>query len=140
MDLHTSSCSTLKTHYVYSMLKRRRNGRFHIVSTWNTRGVFVGKQQTNISSFVVLNNPAYNLSRAFPTSQAKKIVSLFFGNRLGENFFITHPSAQQNKQQNIYFQFQKQKKEQKKTHQKTRRQKAKETKDKKRRPAEILTV
>ena len=23
------------------MLKRRENGRFHVVSTWNTRGVFV---------------------------------------------------------------------------------------------------
>ena len=26
---------------MYSTLKRRRNGRLHVVSTWNTRGVFV---------------------------------------------------------------------------------------------------
>ena len=34
---------TLQTHHVYSTLKRRGNDRFHVVSTWNTRGVFVGK-------------------------------------------------------------------------------------------------
>ena len=33
---------SLQTYYVYSMLKRRANVRFHIVSTWNTRGVFLG--------------------------------------------------------------------------------------------------
>ena len=32
---------TLQTHHVYSMLKRREKDRFHIVLTWNTRGVFV---------------------------------------------------------------------------------------------------
>ena len=32
---------SLQTHHVYSTLKRRGNGLFHIVSTWNTRGVFV---------------------------------------------------------------------------------------------------
>ena len=31
-----------KTHHVYSTLKRRGNDRFHLVSTWNARGVFVG--------------------------------------------------------------------------------------------------
>ena len=25
-----------------STLKQRENGRFHVVSTWNTRGVFLG--------------------------------------------------------------------------------------------------
>ena len=34
--------ATLQTLHVYSTLKRRENGRFHVVSTWNTRGVFVG--------------------------------------------------------------------------------------------------
>ena len=33
---------TLQTHHVYSTLKRRGNNRFYVVSTWNTRGVFVG--------------------------------------------------------------------------------------------------
>ena len=32
----------LQTHHVDSTLKRRGNGRFHVVSTWNRRGVFVG--------------------------------------------------------------------------------------------------
>ena len=31
----------LQTHHVYSRLQRRGNGRFFVVSTWNTRGVFV---------------------------------------------------------------------------------------------------
>lgn len=30
------------THHVNSTLKRRGNDCFHVVSTWNTRGVFVG--------------------------------------------------------------------------------------------------
>ena len=33
---------TLQTHHVYSTLKRRGSSCFHVVSTWNTRGVFVG--------------------------------------------------------------------------------------------------
>ena len=31
----------LQTHQVYSTLKRRGDDYFHLVSTWNTRGVFV---------------------------------------------------------------------------------------------------
>ena len=34
---------TLQTHHVYSTLKQRRNDRSHVVSTCNTRGVFVGE-------------------------------------------------------------------------------------------------
>ena len=34
--------TSLQTHQVDSTLKRRGNGRFHVVSTWNLRGVFVG--------------------------------------------------------------------------------------------------
>ena len=33
---------SLQMHHVYSTLKRRGNGRFQVVSTWNTRGVFLG--------------------------------------------------------------------------------------------------
>ena len=29
-------------HHVYSTLKRHENGRFHVISTCNTRGLFVG--------------------------------------------------------------------------------------------------
>ena len=32
---------TIQTHHVYSTLKRRENDRFHVVSTWQTRGVFL---------------------------------------------------------------------------------------------------
>ena len=32
----------LQTHHVHFRLKRRGNGRFHFISTWNTRDVFVG--------------------------------------------------------------------------------------------------
>ena len=33
--------TSLKTDHVYSTLKLRENGCFHVVSTWDTRGVFV---------------------------------------------------------------------------------------------------
>ena len=36
-------CTSLQTHHMDSTLKRRGNDRFHVVSTWNPRGVFVGK-------------------------------------------------------------------------------------------------
>ena len=38
----TIRINTLQTHHVDSTLKRRGNDRFHVVSTWNPRGVFVG--------------------------------------------------------------------------------------------------
>ena len=34
--------ASLQTYHVYSTLKRRGSGRFYVVSTWNTRGVFGG--------------------------------------------------------------------------------------------------
>ena len=39
---------SLQTHHVDSTLKRRGNGRFRVVSTWNPRGVFVGMLPTGI--------------------------------------------------------------------------------------------
>ena len=33
---------SLRTHHVYSTFRRRGNGRFQVVSTWNTRGVLKG--------------------------------------------------------------------------------------------------
>ena len=35
---HTS----LQTYHLDSTLKRRGNSRFHVILTWNPRGVFVG--------------------------------------------------------------------------------------------------
>ena len=40
---------------MYSTLKRRGNGRFHVVSSWNTRGVFVGKKFKQHSSISLIN-------------------------------------------------------------------------------------
>ena len=37
------SAWSLQTHHVFFTLKRRGNGRFHVVSTWNTQCVFVGR-------------------------------------------------------------------------------------------------
>ena len=42
---------TLQTLHVYSTLKRCGNKRFHVVSTWNTRGVFVRKHLCSSTSF-----------------------------------------------------------------------------------------
>ena len=39
--------ASLQTHHVYSTLERRGNDRFHVVSTWNPHGVFVGLQVTS---------------------------------------------------------------------------------------------
>ena len=46
--IHTSLATyhsnqrSLQTQLVYFTMKRRGNGRFHAVSTWNTCGVLVG--------------------------------------------------------------------------------------------------
>ena len=40
--LFRANILSAQTHHVYSRLKRRVNGRFHVASTWNTRCVFVG--------------------------------------------------------------------------------------------------
>ena len=40
---------TLQTHHVDSTLTRRGNDRFHVVSTWNPRGVFVGLYVSKLS-------------------------------------------------------------------------------------------
>ena len=37
----SGTCTILKTHHVYFTLKRRENDIFHVVSTWNTRGLLV---------------------------------------------------------------------------------------------------
>ena len=39
-----------QTHHVDSTLKRRGNGRSHVVSTWNPRGVFVEFRKTWLMS------------------------------------------------------------------------------------------
>ena len=39
---YVSDLYFLQTHHVNSTLKARGNGCFHVVSSWNTRDVFVG--------------------------------------------------------------------------------------------------
>ena len=74
-------------------------------------------------------------------NKAKKS-SLVSGNRPGEKFFITHPRAQSNVYQNMYFSFPN-KANKKKPNKQTRRQKKrktkKETKEQKRISVENLT-
>ena len=41
MEALTQKTPSLQTHHVYSTLKRHGNGRFRVVSTWNTRGTLV---------------------------------------------------------------------------------------------------
>ena len=52
-----------KTLHVYSTLKRRGNGRFHFVVTWNTRGVFVSLEVTmtlnKVNFFITFNTVFY---------------------------------------------------------------------------------
>ena len=45
---------TLQTNQVDSTLKRHGNDRFHVVSTWNPRGVFVGYLLCAICHMLVL--------------------------------------------------------------------------------------
>ena len=40
--LATTLVISLQTHHVYSTLKQRGIGCFHVISTWNACGVFVG--------------------------------------------------------------------------------------------------
>ena len=44
---------SLQTHHVYSTLKRCWNERFQVVSTWDTRGVFVGLPLAFLTVFVL---------------------------------------------------------------------------------------
>ena len=65
---------TLQTHHVDSTLKRRGNDRFHVISTRNPRGVFVGEflqlqMKQTLSS--VQKNPCITVIAD------KKIISLF---------------------------------------------------------------
>ena len=50
VDWRKHTETSIQTLYVYSTLKRRGHDRFYVVSTWNTRGVFVEMQgHTNYS-------------------------------------------------------------------------------------------
>ena len=48
------SNTSLQTHHVYSTLKRCGNDCFHVVSTWNTRGVFVGFWSIKLQNSLII--------------------------------------------------------------------------------------
>ena len=50
--------ASLQTHHVDSTLKRRGNDRFHVISTWNPRGVFVGMVDLSDFSPSFLSQPS----------------------------------------------------------------------------------
>ena len=50
------SLKALQTHHVDSTLKRCGNDRFHVVSTWNPRGVFVGCKLCLIEKFCIMKH------------------------------------------------------------------------------------
>ena len=53
---------TLQKHHVDSTLKRRGNGHFHVVSSWNPRGVFVGNM---IKSYFKLRQVLSNRNKIY---------------------------------------------------------------------------
>ena len=48
MILSTDKGRAQQTHHVYSMLKQYGHGHFHVILTWNTRGVFVGQNMIKL--------------------------------------------------------------------------------------------
>ena len=90
-----------------STLKRRGNGRFHVVSTWNPRGVFVGKEncfqktkvtETGLSDFhklisTFLRLHFLNLKR-FITEIIKNLMSKSFSKTLKTQTFISIQTTQ----------------------------------------------
>ena len=53
IDSQIDANSILQIHHVNFMLKRRGNGRFHVVLTWNAHGMFLGIQEIFIEFFTV---------------------------------------------------------------------------------------
>ena len=49
--------TSLQTQPVYFTLKRRGNDRFHVFSTWNTSGVFVGLDYLDYFVYPNLTTP-----------------------------------------------------------------------------------
>ena len=52
-DSQIDANSILQIRHVNFTLKRRGNGRFHVVLTWNARGMFLGIQEIFIEFFTV---------------------------------------------------------------------------------------
>ena len=77
---------SLQTHHVDSTLKRRGSGRFHVVSTWNTRGVFVGinfeYSNFNIENYSVSVDVKLLLTRMLANNWNKLVCKFYITVRL----------------------------------------------------------
>ena len=78
------------THHVDSTLKRRENGHFHVVSSWNPRGVFVNnmtksyfKLRQVLSNYnkIYFNPLRHGVAFLYPlkTSESLKALGYFQG-------------------------------------------------------------
>ena len=61
IDSQIDANSILQIHHVNFTLKQRGNGRFHVVLTWNARGMFLGIQEIFIE--FLLFRMKYNIDR-----------------------------------------------------------------------------
>ena len=78
--------SALQTHHVDFTLKRRGNGRFHIVSTWNPRGVFVGWQPLRIVRFFLpISHTCGAIKPNYRTLPIVAVTTLLLGKSCGLN-------------------------------------------------------
>ena len=73
---------TLQTHHVCFTLKWRRNDAFHIVSTWNTRGVFLGKKLITVNLVAYFNQMDDTITFNFVS---QKICFMIF-----QRFYLLH--------------------------------------------------
>ena len=75
-NIHPAVCvlPSLQTHHMYSMLKRHGDGRYHVVSTWNTRGVFVRIYNPYTPILTAKTRIFYQFSVLSVPAQASKIL------------------------------------------------------------------
>lgn len=65
------SFCTLQTHHGYFMLMRRENNRFHVVSSLNARGVFVGKEIFGGGSIQITTDGKHHLKASLGSGKCK---------------------------------------------------------------------
>ena len=74
--------NTLQTLQVYSTLKRRGNERFHVVSTWNTRGVFVGYVLALLIYSYIMTTGEVSIWNIFQKVDSSRQIAYVNGNSL----------------------------------------------------------
>ena len=68
----------LQTQHVYCTLKRRGKDSFHVLLTWNTRGVFVGYTLTLEKVYALFFSLAQQMPMKNNTSKIKNKFKSFF--------------------------------------------------------------